>query len=67
MCHVAVGELEQIQLLLRHASVQTTERYLACKQRLSEAVNDRIGLGCQSRSLKQLTVTGHEGCYRQLS
>lgn len=25
-------------------SVETTERYLACKQRLRGAVNDRIGL-----------------------
>jgi hypothetical protein len=25
-------------------SVQTTERYLGCKQRLREAVNDQIGL-----------------------
>jgi site-specific recombinase XerD len=49
MCHVAGGELEQIQFLLGHASVQTTERYLGCKQRLSEAVNDRIGLGFLSR------------------
>jgi integrase len=49
MCHVAGGELEQIQFLLGHASVQTTERYLGCKQRLSEAVNDRIVLGFQSR------------------
>ena len=50
MCHMAGGELEQIQFLLGHASVQTTERYLGCKQRLSEAVNDPIGLGFQSRS-----------------
>ena len=50
MCHVAGGELEQIQFLLGHASVQTTERYLGCKQRLSQAVNDRIGLGFQGRS-----------------
>ena len=49
-CHVAGGELEQIQFLLGHASVQTTERYLGCKQRLSHAVNDRINLGFQSRS-----------------
>ena len=44
MCHVAGGELEQIQFLLGHASVQTTERYLGCKQRLSHAVNDRLVL-----------------------
>jgi hypothetical protein len=25
-------------------SVQTTERYLGCKQRLQNAVNDRIGI-----------------------
>jgi YXWGXW repeat-containing protein len=32
------------QFLLGHVSVQTTERYWGCKQRLREAVNDRIGL-----------------------
>ena len=42
--HEAGGELEQIQFLLGHISVQTTERYLGCKQRLREAVNDKIGL-----------------------
>lgn len=44
LCHQAGGELEQIQFLLGHASVQTTERYLGCKQRLSHAVNDSLGL-----------------------
>jgi site-specific recombinase XerD len=44
LCHLAGGELEQIQFLLGHASVQTTERYLGCKQKLSHAVNDNIGL-----------------------
>ncbi len=43
-CHEAGRELEQIQFLLGHLSVQTTERYLGCKQRLRNAVNDRIGL-----------------------
>lgn len=42
MCHTAGGEIEQIQFLLGHASVQTTERYIGCKQRLVQAVNDRI-------------------------
>jgi len=44
LCHQAGGELEQIQFLLGHVSVQTTERYLGCKQRLTNAVNDNIGL-----------------------
>jgi len=44
LCHVAGGELEQIQFLLGHVSVQTTERHLGCKQRLREAVNDKIGI-----------------------
>ena len=43
-CHAAGGELEQIQFLLGHVSVQTTERYLGCKQKFREAVNDRIGI-----------------------
>jgi integrase len=44
LCHQAGGELEQIQFLLGHVSVQTTERYLGRKQRFRNAVNDRIGL-----------------------
>ena len=43
LCHLAGGELEQIQFLLGHASVETTERYLGCKQKLSHAVNDTSG------------------------
>jgi integrase len=44
LCHESGGELEQIQLHLGHVSVQTTERYLGCKQRIRSAVNDRIGI-----------------------
>lgn len=43
-CHMAGGELEQIQFLLGHVSIQTTEQYLGCKQKLRDAVNDRLGL-----------------------
>jgi hypothetical protein len=38
------GELEPILSLLFHASVQTTERYLGCEQRLQSAVNDHIAV-----------------------
>jgi integrase len=44
LCRAAGGELEQIQLLLGHASVQTTERYLGTKQDLVNAPNDGIKL-----------------------
>jgi integrase len=44
LCRAAGGELEQIQLLLGHASVQTTERYLGTKQDLAHAPNDGIKL-----------------------
>jgi site-specific recombinase XerD len=45
--HGAGGELEQIQFLLGYASVQTIERYIGCRQKFKEAVNDRfpISLG----------------------
>ena len=41
--HMNGGELEQIQFLLGHVSVLTTERYLGCKQNLESPVNDRFG------------------------
>jgi site-specific recombinase XerD len=44
LCHVSGGELEQVQFLLGHVSVQTTERYLGCKQKIRDAVNDRLGI-----------------------
>jgi integrase len=44
LCHLAGGELDQIQFLLGHVSIQTTEYYLGCKQKLRVAVNDNIGI-----------------------
>jgi site-specific recombinase XerD len=44
LCHTSGGEIEQIQFLLGHASVQTTERYLGCKQNLGHPVNDLFRL-----------------------
>ena len=44
LCHDSGGALEQIQFLLGHASVQTTERYLGCKQNLGHPVNDLFNL-----------------------
>jgi site-specific recombinase XerD len=44
LCHLAGGKLDQIQFLLGHVSIQTTERYLGCKQKLRCAVNDLLGI-----------------------
>lgn len=38
----SVGELEQIQFLLARVSVQTTERYIGCRQHLRVAVNGKL-------------------------
>src|SRR5260370_6519594 len=41
LCHLAGGELEQIQFLLGHASVQTTEHYLVCRLLLEKKKNKK--------------------------
>jgi site-specific recombinase XerD len=50
LCHDRGGELEQIQFLLGHASVQTTERYLGCKQNLGHPVNDLFDLRMEEQT-----------------
>jgi integrase len=44
LCHLAGGDVDQIQFLLGHVSIQTPERYPGCKLRLRVAVNDRLGI-----------------------
>ena len=44
LAHKGDAPLEQIQLSLGHASVQTTERYLGVKQDLTDAPCDVLGL-----------------------
>jgi len=63
----AGGELEQIPVSARHVSIQTTERYLGCKQRIQGAVNDQIGnraTGLSERSLSALPTTRQKSLHR---
>jgi integrase len=55
LCRAAGGELEQIQLLLGHASVQTTERYLGTRQDLVHAPNDAIKLRVDAATDRPVT------------
>ena len=44
LAHKGGAGLDQIQLSLGHASIQTTERYLGVEQDLTEAPCDHLGL-----------------------
>ncbi len=61
---------KQIQFLLGHASVQTTERYLGCKQNLGHPVNDRFTLETHTaspapESMIEVASTGRPGFLRE--
>jgi site-specific recombinase XerD len=65
LCHSSGGEIEQIQFLLGHASVQTTERYLGCKQNLGQPVNDRFALNIVVSSTSAGPTTASQGTLRE--
>ena len=44
LCRNKGGDIEQIQFLLGHGSVATTQTYLGTKQELDTAVNDNLGI-----------------------
>jgi site-specific recombinase XerD len=68
LAHQGHARLEQIQLSLGHASIQTTERYLGLAQDLTDAPCDHLGIRARSRESREeapasvnLSSTGGEG------
>jgi integrase len=63
LCRASGGELEQLQLLLGHASVQPTERYLGTKQDLPNAAVRLCGLPATGRD-RSSDTSGSACCDR---
>ena len=49
LAHKGRAQLEQIQISLGHASIQTTERYLGVHQDLTDAPCDRLGIRLEEK------------------
>lgn len=64
--HLVGGEPEQL-LLLRHISIQSTERNLSGKQELSCAVNDKIGLELESGEITGAFPTSEDFIFQKAS
>jgi integrase len=61
---VQEANLEQIQFLLGHVSVQTPERYVGSKQKLQDAVNDRLGISVAGETALKVSSAVDSGCWR---
>jgi site-specific recombinase XerD len=57
LAHQGRARLEQIQLSLGHASIQTTERYLGLAQDLTDAPCDHLGIRVRPRESREEAPT----------